>query len=306
MKEDGLNADQRAEANGLLLLFEEFDFAFTLHLMKNVLGVSNELSQALQRKDQNIIDAMNLVNITKQQLQDMRNNGWDSLLQEVISFCNMHTITIPHMEDVFCPKGKSRHGDKAQAITVEHHYCVELFYTVVDMQLQELNDRFTVTNTQLLLSMACLSPIDNFSTFDKTKVMEFAKFYPHEFSPIEIMMLDSQVENYIMDVCSEVEFASLKGINDLSEKLVKTRKHIVYPLVYRLLKLAMILPVATATTERSFSAMKFVKNMLHNRITDEWMNDYLVTCVEKDVFNNIDNELIIQRFHDMKSHNEQL
>jgi hypothetical protein len=306
MKEDGLNADQRAEANGLLLLFEEFDFAFTLHLMKNVLGVSNELSQALQRKDQNIIDAMNLVNITKQQLQDMRNNGWDSLLQEVISFCNMHTITIPHMEDVFCPKGKSRHGDKAQAITVEHHYCVELFYTVVDMQLQELNDRFTVTNTQLLLSMACLSPIDNFSTFDKTKVMEFAKLYPHEFSPIELMMLDSQVENYIMDVCSEVEFASLKGINDLSEKLVKTRKHIVYPLVYRLLKLAMILPVATATTERSFSAMKFVKNMLHNRIADEWMNDYLVTCVEKDVFNNIDNELIIQRFHDMKSHNEQL
>jgi hypothetical protein len=68
----------------------------------------------------------------------------------------------------------------------------------------------------------------------------------------------------------------------------------------------MILPVATATTERSFSAMKFVKNMLHNRIADEWTNDYLVTCVEKDVFNNIDNELIIQRFHDMKSHNEQL
>ena len=65
IKEDGSNADQRAEANGLLYLLEDFDFAFTLHLMKNVLGISNELSQALQRKDQDIINAMNLVNITK-------------------------------------------------------------------------------------------------------------------------------------------------------------------------------------------------------------------------------------------------
>ena len=65
IKEDGSNADQRAEANDLLHLLEDFDFAFKLHLMKNVLGISNELSQALQRKDQDIINAMNLVNITK-------------------------------------------------------------------------------------------------------------------------------------------------------------------------------------------------------------------------------------------------
>ncbi|KAH1211146.1 Zinc finger MYM-type protein 1 [Glycine max] len=65
IKEDGSNADQRAEANGLLHLLEDFDFAFTLHLMENVLGISNELSQALQRKDQDIINVMNLVNITK-------------------------------------------------------------------------------------------------------------------------------------------------------------------------------------------------------------------------------------------------
>ncbi|XP_050906241.1 uncharacterized protein LOC127119919 isoform X2 [Lathyrus oleraceus] len=306
MKEDGLNVDQRAEANGLLLLFEEFDFAFTLHLMKNVLAISNELSQALQRKDQNIDDVMNLVNITKQHLQAMRCKGWESLLQEVILFCNMHAIYVPHMEDIFCSKGKSRREDKAQAITIEHHYRVELFYTVVGMQLHELNDRFTETNARLLLSMACLSPINKFSAFDKTRVMEFASFYPHEFSPTDLMMLDSELETYIIDVRCDADFASLKEINDLSEKLVKTRKHIVYPLVYLLLKLALILPVATPTTERAYSSMKFVKNMLHNRIADEWMNDCLVTYIEKDVFNTIDNELIIQRCQNMKSRNEQL
>lgn len=56
------------------------------------------------------------------------------------------------------------------------------------------------------------------------------------------------------------------GISDLSEKLVETRKHIVYPLVYRILKLVMILHVATTTVERFFSAMKIVKSRLRGRM----------------------------------------
>lgn len=65
----------------------------------------------------------------------------------------------------------------------------------------------------------------------------------------------------------------------------------------------MILLVATAIVERAFSAMKILKTRLRNRIGDPWMNDCPVTYIERDVFNNIGNELIIQRFHvhNMKS-----
>ncbi|MCI12976.1 zinc finger MYM-type protein 1-like, partial [Trifolium medium] len=112
-------------------------------------------------------------------------------------------------------------------------------------------------------------------------------------------MLDNQLETYIIDMRRSVEFTSLKGISDLSEKLVETTRHIVYPLVYLLLKLALILPVATATVERSFSAMKIVKTRLRNRMGDEWLNNCLVIYLERDVFNNVDNELILQRFQNM-------
>ena len=98
----------------------------------------------------------------------------------------------------------------------------------------------------------------------------------------------------------------LKGIGDLFKKLVETRKNIVYPLVYLLVKLALLLPVATATVERAFSAMKFIKNRLRNRMGDQWMNDCLVTYIENDVFDSIDNELIMQRFQNMKSRRMQL
>ena len=64
---------------------------------------------------------------------------------------------------------------------------------------------------------------------------------------------------------------------------MSTRKYKTYPLVYLLVKLALTLPVATATVERSFSAMKYIKNELHNRIGDQLMNDCLVVYIEKDV-----------------------
>ena len=51
-----------------------FEFVFTLHLMKNILEITNELSIALQKKNKNqdIVNAMDLVKVSKQQLQVMR------------------------------------------------------------------------------------------------------------------------------------------------------------------------------------------------------------------------------------------
>lgn len=56
----------------------------------------------------------------------------------------------------------------------------------------------------------------------------------------------------------------MKGINNLAGKLVNAEKHILYPLVYKLLTLALILPVATAIGERAFSGMKIVKIYILN------------------------------------------
>ena len=53
------------------------------------------------------------------------------------------------------------------------------------------------------------------------------------------------------------------------------KKNVSYPLVYSLVTLALILPVATAIIERDFSAMNIIKNRLHNQMRDQWMNDYL-------------------------------
>ncbi|GMP40538.1 hypothetical protein CsSME_00010952 [Camellia sinensis var. sinensis] len=86
---------------------------------------------------------------------------------------------------------------------------------------------------------------------------------------VELMVLNDQLDTYIIDMLSSSEFSMLNGIADLAKKFVETRRDKVYPLVYLLLTLAVILHVATAIVERVFSTMNIVKNRLRNRMGDE-------------------------------------
>ncbi|XP_073034891.1 uncharacterized protein [Primulina eburnea] len=306
-EDDSCSPDQKTEAYNLLESVLSFDFAFNLHLMKHVLGISSELSTALQKKDQDIVNAMDLVQICKHRLQKMRDDGWDSFLEKVHWFCEQHYIDVLKMDDMFtrwAPRGRPHRNPPE--VTNLHHYRVDLFYGVIDMQLQELNDRFSEAGTKLLLCVACLCPQNLFYAFDKKKLMQLAEFYPQDFSRFDLLTLDDQLETYICDMRSNKAFQGLKGLGDLSENLVMSKKNMVYPLVYKLLTLALILPVATATVERVFSAMRIVKDRLRNRMSDDWMNDSLIVYVEKDIFLTVDNESIVQRFQNMKTRKEQL
>ena len=46
--------------------------------------------------------------------------------------------------------------------------------------------------------------------------------------------------------------------------------------------------------------MNIVKNPLRNRMGDQWMTDSLLVYIEKDIFNSIENDAIMQRFQKMR------
>ncbi|KAF8077249.1 hypothetical protein N665_1053s0005 [Sinapis alba] len=197
-------------------------------LMLLLLGLTNNLSMALQNKDQDILNAMSLVKSTKQQLCKLRDNGWGSVIEK------------------------------------------------------EFNDRFDEVNTELLGCTASLSPIDSFYQFDQPKVVRLSEFYPEDFSSMEWISLEHQLGIYIDNISEDQRFANLEGLGDLARVM-----------------LVLTLPVATATVERSFSAMKIVKTTLRNRMSDEFLNDCMICYIEKDHFDKVTNDLVIKRFQSM-------
>ncbi|XP_042432956.1 uncharacterized protein LOC122019563 [Zingiber officinale] len=147
---------------------------------------------------------------------------------------------------------------------------------------------------------------NSFSRFDVQKLVRLAHFYKDDFSWNERMLVEQELETYIDDVRSDERFEDILYLGALAKKMIETMKNRVFPLIYRMIELTLLLPIATAIVERVFSAMNIVKTNLRNRIGDEWMNDSLVVYIEKDVFNTVDNESILQRFQNMESRRMQL
>jgi hypothetical protein len=60
------------------------------------------------------------------------------------------------------------------------------------------------------------------------------------------------------------------------------------------------LPISTATTERVFSAMKIVKTRLRNRMDDDFLANYLIVYIVKEIVERFTIDMIIDDFYYMK------
>jgi hypothetical protein len=142
--------------------------------------------------------------------------------------------------------------------------------------------------------MAAFNPKDSLAAFNKENLVRLAKFYPDDFDSDKLDGLE--LVTFIDNVRADIRFDNLNGISDLAKLMVQTNNHITFPLVYQLLKLVLILPVATASVERCFSAMNVVKKKLRNKMGDQFMSDCLICYMEKDIFSGISNDAVIDLF----------
>ncbi|XP_022889133.1 zinc finger MYM-type protein 1-like [Olea europaea var. sylvestris] len=238
ISEDGIILQQKLMAIRQMDTMQDFQFVFSLHFMFEILAITDDLSQALQKKDQDIQNAMRLLKL----------------------------------------------------------------YSI----LQELNDRFPETTTKLFTCISCLSPRDSLAAFDVCKLVRLAQLYPMDFNSEELLLFRPQLDKFLMLMRMDEVFFNLKSISCVAQKLVETGSSCYFPLVYRPITLVLILPVATASVERVFSAMNLIKNDLRNKMGDELLNDNLVAYMERDLFMKLENETILQHFQNMQPHRIQL
>ena len=240
--QDATNLAQRTTTTGLLEKMESFEFVLVLHLMIKVLGNTNDLSQCLQKKDQNIIRAIGLVGVTLQKLNEIRHHGWDALFEEANDFCLKHNIVVPDMSAEIVRRGCSR-GRRGQLVTYYEHLHHEIFNVVLDQVIVEFNNRFAERSTQLLRCVACLDPSNSFANYDEDKLVELAQIYVDDFTEYDCIVLRDQLDTFITEGREDSSFLSCCDLGNLAMKMVKTDRHTAFPLVYCLIELALILPI---------------------------------------------------------------
>jgi len=207
------------------------------------------------------------------------------------------------MEDEYIDRHKPR---KKTNRTNYQHYRWDCLNSVLDLLLIEFNDRLGETNSNLLTYMAAFSPKDSFADFKLESLIELAKLYPDDFNSDELKDLAHDLPIYMDNIKADERFSGLSTITELAKLIADTKKHLTFPLVYRLLKLVLVLPVATTSLERCFSAMKIVKILSRNRIGNKFMNDRIICFVEPAFLATIPDKVKIDHFQKMENRNRKM
>ncbi|KAL8459994.1 hypothetical protein ACS0TY_031776 [Phlomoides rotata] len=79
-----------------------------------------------------------------------------------------------------------------------------------------------------------------------------------------------------------------------------------YNLITRLIHLVLTLHVTPAMTERTFSAMKHVKSILQNKMANDYLSNSMIVYFERELFEDIDPDSIIDEFYHIKNRKTQL
>jgi hypothetical protein len=92
-------------------------------------------------------------------------------------------------------------------------------------------------------------------------------------------MLREQLETYIVHARRHAAFGSSEDIASLSIKMVETVRHVIFPLVCKLIELVLLLPISMTSVEREFPTLNIIKRQMCNKNEDNWMNDLMVFYV---------------------------
>ncbi|XP_075487929.1 uncharacterized protein LOC142527100 [Primulina tabacum] len=136
-----------------------------------------------------------------------------------------------HMEARY-KSGTSRSCQQNYSITVEHHYRFDIFTAAIDIQVEELNNRFKDEAVELLKLNCALEPKENFKLLNVDHVYRFAeKFYYLDFDSQDLHYLRIQLDHYKLDDAGHERFQNLSTISELCRRLMQTNNSGTYNLI---------------------------------------------------------------------------
>lgn len=152
---------------------------------------------------------------------------------------------------------------------------MDLFCPILDRFICELNTRFSGESISITKAIQALVIVksDNFLNYNDIQplVDRYSKSLKLNESLLQAEIL---IAKELMSAIppSEINFSRvLQCVADDSS----------FPNLRMCMRLALTLPISSATCERSFSAMKYIKNFLRNRMSDERLSSLAILNINK-------------------------
>lgn len=285
-----------SKAQSLLSAITNSQFIVALYTTVAVLQNTDILSKQLQSKTVDICAAMESINDIVDVLDDTRSNAIQSF-KTIYSW--MLDSIMPLKIEITAPRQCQRQTQRSNPLTPspENYYRQTIFLPFLDTVLAQMKLRFTEKTKSVKL-------LDVLTTRG-CQCDDAEEKFVNLFGIHKAALLDNNtlLDPGTIDMKAVFEFKQWRKNCEGTEQktLLETLRmcnFAVFPVVHDLLIIAVLVPVSTATPERTFSALRLMKTFLRNRTKEERLNGLALMYFNGDFPINIEN--VIDRFADLK------
>jgi hypothetical protein len=282
----------QVEAETLLGNIQKFDFLIAFYGMLELMGIIDKLSKFLQKANQDLANAVQLINATKESLSLARNN-FDEIYEGCLRWISKSELGVdPSLPDSLLRSRNRSNNAASLALAPKDYYRIHFWIPTVEQFINSFETRFDHGALLCFKGVAALIPKDNLSGINVDDISEFAAMFASEFP--DISKLKKELKEFIRFAQHGDQYQDSTCIEDVVTGMIKHDHAKIFPLTFKLYQIALVLPITTASVERSFSSFKYIKNRLRSTMGDERMEHLTLLYIHKAI--ELDLDAIIDQF----------
>ncbi|CAI6355883.1 unnamed protein product [Macrosiphum euphorbiae] len=289
------------QAIGIMTIITKPSFIVNLIILEEVLQIINILSTQLQKKDATLGSAVTLIEGVIKTFESLRTEvEFHNIWEKIINFTKINNIipdftgpnsktskrqrqSTSNLEDfhVFATTSSEQQNQNEFNQYTESYWRTH-YYQIIDTLIIHFNKRFSSNSLELATS------IDYFHKMNYYESQCFIEQYK-DLLNVDVNTLQSEmlvVKNCVSRRNPNFTLEDIKLIMDAE----------LYPNLYKLLSLSLTIPISSAICERSFSAMRKIKNWLRTSMNQDRFTNLSLIYIERDLSNELSNEKILDTF----------
>ena len=290
-----------AEAHGIASLLTKYNTVACIYMLSDVLHTVAKLQGSLQRKEVDLASVPGMVESTIKRLKELKEDT------DTTTWFKDHSTVFTDPAQL---------GEKSIAVpeTMKTHFLQEVYHPYLQSVIDHIRGRIECTD--LISSLAVFDPHhlpedeDNLRDYGTDKIKTLIAFY----GSVQEVQFDGKKGVSQPDIDQEDTESEWKlfrrlmfvqhkrsSLQQVLSALLSSSIRASFPNLAKLAAILIVLPVTTATVERTFSRMKLIKTRLRSRMGENTLEHTMRICIEgPDRLSNETLEAVIDHYKHSK------
>lgn len=295
------DSEMRARLIGVSAQMNTFNYYFGAVVAEMILSHSDNLSRTLQKADISAAAGQDVAELTVKTLSSLRSEDkfdlfWEKL-QLLTKDLDIGEPQLPRRRKT--PRRYEIGSAEGEfAASPKTHYR-QIYYEGLDLIVNCIKNRFDQPGFKVYRNLQELLLKASTNTNYQEEYDYVTKFYADDFDPVA---LKTQLELYsTLFTASKNSVPTIQDVFSSMRDLSAAQKSLLSE-VCTLTKLVLVMPATNAVSERSFSALRYVKTYLRSTMSQKRLNHLMILYIHKNLTDGLNLVQVANEFVSASEH----